>query len=193
MNKPSSSDSFDPVQHRFGESLKQTRHWIESVVINLNFCPFAGREFFRNSIRYRVVDETETEACLLALIEECVQLDQDPAITTTLLIYPQGFAEFTDFLTLNDIADDLLAEQAYEGIYQLASFHPDYQFADSEFDDASNYTNRSPYPMLHILREELVEKAVQAHTDPEQIPQRNIELARGLGREKLALLLKQCY
>ena len=168
------------------EFAQQTKNWIEKVVIGLNFCPFAKREVLRNSIRYVVSDKTDLKQVLLELIEELKHLDEQPSTETTLLIYPTLFANFEDYLDLVAMGQDFLRQLNYEGVYQLATFHPEYLFADAAEDDPANYTNRSPYPMLHILREASVEKAIANHPDAEGIPQRNITHARreGLTRMK---------
>lgn len=173
--------------------IKATQNWLDSFIIPYNICPFAGRERRRNSIRYRVVDALQTQTVLEALIDECAWLDTHAETETTLLILPNGFADFDDYLDMLEIAERLLPVQNYEGIYQLASFHPDYCFATDIDNDAANYTNRSPYPMLHIIREDSLEQALASYPDPENIPARNIKLTRELGAEKLQALLKACY
>ncbi len=170
-----------------------TQTWLKSIIIEYGICPFARREQERGSIYFNVNRDIETEQCLLHLIDECERLDKEPDIETTLLIYAEGFAEFDDYLDFVEIAESLLIEQGYEGTYQLASFHPDYCFQGSDQDDASNYTNRSPYPMLHLLRESSIEQAVANYPDPENIPQHNIELTRKLGLAKMQALLAACY
>ncbi|MDH5711889.1 MAG: DUF1415 domain-containing protein, partial [Gammaproteobacteria bacterium] len=114
------------------------------------------------------------------------------ATETTLLVFAEGFKDFGDYLDLVELAQDLLADQGYEGIYQIASFHPDYCFADAELDDAANYTNRSPYPMLHLIREASMEKALAHYPEPEKIPERNVEYARELGLEEMQRQLEAC-
>lgn len=170
-----------------------TQTWLKSFIIEYSLCPFAKRELERGSIYFSVSHDTEIEQCLLNLMLECERLDTEPEIETTLLIYADAFAEFDDYLDFVEIAESLLTEQGYEGTYQLASFHPDYCFQDSDPDDAANYTNRSPYPMLHLLRETSIEQAVASHPDPESIPQHNIELTRKLGLAKVQALLAACY
>jgi len=173
-----------------------TQNWLTKFIIAFNICPFARREQQRNSIRYRVSRTDRAETALETLIEECRFLDENPETETTLLILPNGFKDFDDYLDMLDIAERLLHAQHYEGIYQLASFHPDYCFemaSELEQDDPANYTNRSPYPMLHIIRESSIERAVATYPDPENIPARNIKLTRELGLEKLQALLAACY
>jgi hypothetical protein len=177
--------------------IKATQNWLDSFVIAYNICPFASRERIRNSIRFHVSDTNHTQSTLEALIAECAWLDVHPEIETTLLILPRGFDDFDDYLDMVAVAEHLLEVQNYEGIYQLASFHPHYCFAmnadQSAEDDAANYTNRSPYPMLHIIREESLERALANYPDPENIPARNISLTRELGSQKLQALLTACY
>lgn len=173
--------------------IADTQAWLQSVVIGHNICPFAKREMERGSIAYCVSHETAIESCLLQLMDECAHLDGDTRIETVLLIYPQAFAGFNDYLDFLYLAEALLQDQGYEGIYQLASFHPDYCFEGAAADDAANYTNRSPYPMLHLLRESSLEQAIAAYPDPENIPQRNIGLARKLGLAKMQAMLAACY
>jgi hypothetical protein len=168
------------------------RRWVEDLVVGLNLCPFAGRELARNRVRFVVTDAT-TEAQLLAALEtELALLNDDAAIETTLLIHPDVLQEFFDYNQFLDIAERLLVEMKLEGVYQLASFHPDYQFAGTATGDAENFTNRSPYPLLHILREASLERSIAAYPDVEQIPVRNIEKMNSLGREKLQALLLGC-
>jgi len=170
-----------------------TQTWLKSIIIEYSICPFAKRELERGSIRFRIDHETEIESCLLNLMLECDRLDTDSSIETTLLIYDNAFTAFDDYLDFLELAETLLIEQNYEGVYQLASFHPDYCFEGAEPDDPANYTNRSPYPMLHLLRETSIERAVAGYPHPENIPQRNIELTQKLGLAKMQALLAACY
>lgn len=170
-----------------------TQAWLKSVIIEHSICPFAKRELERGSIYFSINHDIKIEECLLHLMLECDRLDTDPSIETTLLIYADTFTELDDYLDFIEIAESLLIEQGYEGTYQLASFHPDYCFQGSDSDDAANYTNRSPYPMLHLLRETSIEQAVASHPDPENIPQHNIESTRKLGLAKMQALLAACY
>lgn len=175
------------------EFAQQTKNWIEKVVIGLNFCPFAKREVLRDSIRYVVSDKTDLKQVLLELIEELKHLDEQPSTETTLLIYPTLFADFEDYLDLVAMGQDFLRQLNYEGVYQLASFHPDYQFGGTSPTDASNFTNRSPYPILHLLREESLENALEHYDAPEEIPERNIKVAEERGFKALQQLLLNCY
>ncbi|AHF01261.1 lipoprotein signal peptidase [Thiomicrospira aerophila AL3] len=172
--------------------LAATQKWLQTIVIGLNFCPFAQREFDKSTIHYALVDSRKTEDVLTALQAEWQRLDQQPDIATTLLILPYGFEGFWDYLELVDLAEQLLVMEGYEGIYQVASFHPDYCFADADEQDPANFTNRSPYPMLHILREAQLSQALDHHPDPEAIPQTNIDKARAMGYQQLEALRAAC-
>lgn len=174
------------------EVINHTINWLIKVVVGLNFCPFAKREVDKGSIRYSVEDGN-MKKCLQTLIKECDILNSDTEVETTLLIFPEGFESFDTFLDLVDLSNDLLAEQGYEGTYQLANFHPDYCFAGVPENDSANYTNRSPYPMLHLIREKSLEKAIQSHPNPTKIPDTNIQLAREMGEEQLKQLLASCF
>lgn len=170
------------------EIIQQTERWIREVVARLNFCPFAAKEVKNKTIHYEVVRTSEVSICLQAIFAEMENLDQQPGIETTLVIFPDAFADFDDYLMLLDMADRLLTNAGYEGVYQLASFHPEYRFADSSSSDAANYTNRAPYPIIHLLREASVAEAVKAHPDAEGIPDRNVEVARSLGLERMQMM-----
>jgi len=177
-------------------AITQTQNWLKDIVIQLNFCPFAKREFISNSIRYRLVNDGSLEQQLVALAEECERLDKEPLISTSLIVCYNTKAHenydvnaFQDYLWLVDLANAFLVDNGYEGVYQIASFHPEYVFADSHENEPSNYTNRSPYPILHILREEQLEQALENYPDPEEIPTKNIHLCNERGLDKLRLLL----
>jgi hypothetical protein len=163
--------------------IEATRIWLEKAVIGLNLCPYAKAVHVKEQIRWVQSDAQDTEALRADLVAELQTLAAaDPeAIDTTVLIHPQvlgGFADYNDFL---DIADAALVELELDGVLQIASLHPDYQFAGTEADDISNYSNRSPYPTLHLLREDSVARAVAAMPDAERIYERNIETLETLG------------
>jgi hypothetical protein len=172
--------------------IAHTENWVKQVIVKYNICPFARQEVERGSIRYTVVEQSEMEDVLLELIKECQYLDVNKDTETTLFIIPYAFQSFDDFLDLVDLANDLLFDQGLEGIYQLANFHPDYCFAGEPLRDPANYTNRSPYPCLHIIRESSMEYALENHPDPDGIPQRNIKFCRKKGGEFFANLLAGC-
>ncbi len=172
--------------------ISSTRQWVEKVVVGLDLCPFARRELVRDRIRFAVTTAESPDALLDALGQELELLDRDDGVETTLLIHPlvlQDFYDYNDFLA---DADHLLAMSGREGVYQIASFHPAYQFGGTRSEDVENYTNRSPYPMLHLLREASLERAIAAHPDPDGIPQRNIERMEQLGIDTLRRLLTSC-
>lgn len=172
--------------------IAHTRQWISSVVIDLNLCPFARREWERDSIRYVNSDAEDESELLRTLAAELDLLSRDPAIETTFLIHHKAlghFPAYLDFLTTGDL---LLEQLGFDGVFQIASFHPDYQFAGTLPDAAENYSNRSPYPMLHILREESVSAAVMAYPDTESIPARNIERLNREGAASMSRRLRDC-
>lgn len=173
--------------------VNHTQKWLGTVIIDHMLCPFAKREYDKGRIHYAVIETADLERQLEHLILEIEALDEDPKRDTSLLIFPKALSKFEDYLDLLEIATALLKTEGYEGIYQLASFHPDYRFDGVPDDDPSNYTNRSPYPMLHILREASVEAALKTYPNPENIPARNIELTQGLGLKVMQDLLAACY
>ena len=160
-----------------------TRRWLERAVIGLNLCPFARAPYLKNRVRIVVSPARDEEALLLDLCEELQRLavtDEDD-VETTLLVHPHvldGFLAFNDFL---DVADAALQEMKLEGELQIASFHPDYEFADAPLGDVANFTNRSPFPTLHLLRESSIERAVEAVDDTDAIYERNIARLREMG------------
>ena len=163
-----------------------TRRWLDDVVIGYNFCPFARFVRDAGSTRYRVCSDNEEEA-LRVLASECFYLNDNPDTATTLIMLTSpAVAEFDDFLDVLDAANGLLQRLELEGVYQLASFHPDYQFEGTSAADAGNYTNRSPYPTLHLIREADIERALADYANPEQIYETNIATAKELGTEQLA-------
>ncbi|CAH0990569.1 hypothetical protein SIN8267_00662 [Sinobacterium norvegicum] len=161
--------------------IEQTSAWVGQFIVKYNICPFARREVEAQSIRYCVATESTPASLLQSLLDECRYLDDQPLTETTLMIIPSGMEGFYDYLDLLSVADQLLLEEGYEGVYQLASFHPDYCFDGVPQDDASNVTNRSPYPMFHIIREASMEKALKNYKEPESIPDNNIRLTREKG------------
>jgi len=164
-----------------------TRHWLEKAVIGLNLCPFAKAVHAKRQIRYVVSDAEAVEDLLPLLLEELQTLAAaDPAaIETTLLMHPQVLTDFADYNDFLDIADSAIDELGLTGEIQIASFHPDYQFAGTRPQDIDNYTNRAPYPTLHLLREESVAQAVEAFPDAADIFEKNIATLRAIDPEKL--------
>jgi hypothetical protein len=170
-----------------------TRHWLTEAVIGLNLCPFAKAVHVKGQIRYAVSEADDLEAVLTALEAELQALvAADPAaVDTTLLILPRAFADFLDFNDSLFFADRLIQQLRLEGIIQIASFHPLYQFEGSKPDAIENYTNRAPYPILHLLREDSIERAVQAFPDAEEIYERNQETLRRIGLAGWDALMKR--
>lgn len=162
-------------------------------MVGLNLCPFAKTELINSRIRFTVTDATTEEQLLVALQAELELLNNDETIETTLLIHPKVLADFDDYNQFLNYADGLLEQMNLEGIYQIASFHPDYQFGGTHAGDAENYTNKSPYPMLHLLREASLERAIASYPNPGKIPERNIALMEEMGAEKLKVLLQTCF
>ncbi|OAJ59653.1 peptidase [Paraburkholderia ginsengiterrae] len=160
-----------------------TRHWLTEAVIGLNLCPFAKAVHVKGQIRYAVSDAEDMEGVLSDLETELQTLvAADPqAVDTTLLILPRALGDFLDYNDCLFFADRMLKQLRLEGVIQIASFHPLYQFEDSEPDDIENYTNRAPYPILHLLREDSIERAVQAFPEAEDIYERNQETLRRIG------------
>jgi uncharacterized protein len=179
---PPSSLPADTESHQ--TIIAATRHWLTRAVIGLNLCPFAKAVHVKDQIRYAISDAISTEGVLTDLESELRTLaDADSAvIDTTLLILPRALADFLDYNDCLYFADRMLKNLRLEGTLQIASFHPHYQFEGSEPDDIENYTNRSPYPILHLLREASIERAVDAFPDAADIYERNQETLRRLGR-----------
>src|SRR5688500_6592309 len=168
-----------------------TRSWLERAVIGLSLCPFASAVHARGQIRYFVSDAETSEALLLDLRRELLVLSQaDPAVVeTTLLIAPRVLADFLDYNDFLEHADRALEAMGLVGQLQIASFHPDYQFAESDASDVANCSNRSPYPSLHLLREASISRAVESFPEAAQIFQKNIATLRELGHDGWARLL----
>jgi hypothetical protein len=170
-----------------------TRAWVERAVIGLNLCPFAKAVQQKQQIRYVVSDDTHPEDLLNTLCEELRFLAQaDPAqIDTTLLIHPRVLTDFLDYNDFLDLADAAVEEMGLDGVLQVASFHPQYQFEGTAPDDMANASNRSPYPTLHLLREASVDRAVDAFPEAERIYETNIRTLQQLGADGWAALQAQ--
>jgi len=171
----------------------KTKQWLEEVIIGLNFCPFAKKEFVNNTIYYHVCAQVRLEKTLEDFVEQLTFLDENPQVETTLFICSLGFRDFEKYLDLVDYANELLLDGGYEGTFQIASFHPDYVFEGEDSDDASNYTNRSPLPTLHLIREKSMEKVLSVFENPELIPETNINLAREKGAAYFEQVLKRIH
>lgn len=168
------------------------RRWVESIVVGMNLCPFAGRELVNNRVRFVVTEADSEQQLLMALEAEFEVLGGDPSVETTLLIHPKVLADFHDYNQFLGLADGLLLAMELEGIYQIASFHPHYQFAGTHVDDVENFTNRSPYPMLHLIREDSLDRVIAEYPDVDKIPARNVALVNSLGRAKLQAMMQAC-
>ena len=173
--------------------IADTQAWVEKAVIGLNLCPFAKAVVTKKQVRYVVCMDSESEQVLKMLQEEMqllVDTDTD-VLDTTLLIAPNLFADFLEFNEFLFDCDSVLVSLELEGVLQIADFHPRYQFAGTQADDISNFTNRAPYPTLHLLREESMNKAVEAFPDASLIYERNVQVLEELGREGWEGLFKE--
>jgi len=179
------------LSHTHQNAIQQTRLWVEQVVIGLNLCPFAAKPVKDNKVTYIAAGDASMEQHLQQLADSFKQLDSVTDIETSLLIFPESYPSFDDYLELLHLSNLLLDDLRYTGVYQIASFHPAYCFENSDEDDAANFTNRSPYPMLHIIRESSVEKAVASFEGIEQVPERNVSTLRELGYRKMEKTLQQ--
>jgi hypothetical protein len=164
--------------------VEHTRAWIEQFVVGLELCPFAAPVMQSDTLRMAVCSATDVEQLAAAMLDELDVLQRTPEteLATSVLIFDRALTDFDDYLDFLALAETLLTESGLDGIVQIASFHPHYCFDGVAADDVSHYTNRSPYPMLHFLREATLTRALANYPDPEQIPQRNIDRLRALGR-----------
>lgn len=178
--------------HKHIQAVEQTKKWINDVVIGCNFCPFAANVVKHQRVFYRVEFSSDATVCLRVFMEELSRLDNDADVETSFIVFPTGFEDFEAYLDLVALAEKLLKKHDYEGVYQVASFHPEYRFADAPEDDAANYTNRSPHPMLHLLREDSIDRALEHYKDPDSIPDRNIHFAREKGMLYMKMLRDAC-
>lgn len=170
---------------RSAEIIAATRRWVERAVIGLNLCPFAKAVHVKGQVRY-VVSAAQTDNDLLDDLERELNFLTEAApedVDTTLLMTPDVLSDFADFIDFLDLVEVVLRTQGLAGILQVASFHPDYVFADTASDDIANYTNRAPYPTLHLIREASLAKATAAVPDAADIYERNMETMRRLGLE----------
>ena len=178
----------------FDLALAETRAWVDRAVIGLNLCPFAKAPQVKGRVRYVVSVANDPKALLAALADELGRLAAAPAerIETTLLIHPQALTDFADYNDFLAVAERVVAGLGLGGVIQVASFHPQYRFAGTAPDDVSNATNRSPYPTLHLLREESIDRAVTVFPEAEAIYEVNITTLQRLGVEGWAALQRQC-
>lgn len=174
---------------------KQIHQWLDQVVIGLNLCPFASAPYKKQQIRIEVTD-CDNQTCLVYKLEdELKKLAETPVeeLETTLLVIPETLHDFYDYNDFLDIAESIIEENNYAGVFQIASFHPQYQFAGTEAEDNENLTNRAPFPILHLLREESLEKAVAHYPNPEEIPERNIKTVCNLTEQQKTSLFPHLF
>jgi hypothetical protein len=171
--------------------IEKSKTWVEKFVIGLQLCPFAKRPFEKGQVRFEVCFEKNTEAQLIAFWKEIELLSATPkeTVSNIILILPNGLDDFEQYLDFYDLAEQLLFDQNKDEEFQLASFHPDYQFDGTEKDDVTNYTNRSPFPFIHILRIEEVEVAIANYPEIEEVPEKNIRLLKEIGIEQIKILI----
>lgn len=175
------------------EIIEVVAKWVETMVIGLNLCPFARRDWVSNRVRMSVSIAKNEADLLIDLEEEISLLRSDSSLETTLLIHPWVLQEFDDYNQFLSKTDILLDHRGWLGRYQIASFHPQYQFEGTEPDSVENATNRSPYPILHVLKERSVTSAIASHTDTLSIPEANIQLLRKMGKNSVEALLQACF
>jgi hypothetical protein len=179
-----------PLPPPAGQAIELVRKWLEQVVVGLNLCPFARGPWTRGEIRLVVCPAGEDSRILECLDAELEYLADTPRseAETTVIILTGAFQDFLDYNDFLGLADERLSAGGWEGVFQLASFHPAYQFAGTQPEDVENLTNRAPYPLLHLLREESVSEAVDSTLDPDEIPRRNIARMQSLKRDEIRTL-----
>ena len=170
---------------------RKTLGWVKDFVVGLNLCPFARPLLAFDALRVTVCEATEDERVAGSLLDEVelIQKASESEVATILVVFPNALRRFNDYLVFLEGAQQLIEEMDLLGVLQLASFHPDYQFAGEPIEAASHFTNRAPFPMIHLLREEMVTRALETYPNPEQIPERNIQKLEDLGRERLQQML----
>jgi hypothetical protein len=173
------------MSEKYTNIIQETQDWVVKAVIGLNLCPFAKAVHVKEQIKYVVSEARSVEALLEELAKELEYLAEvsPEKIDTTLLIHPYVLQDFLDYNDFLELADSLLEELKLDGELQIASFHPQYQFANTEFDDITNFTNRSPYPTFHLIREDSIDKAVEAFPEAEAIFETNMQTMEKLGLE----------
>ncbi|MCB0662310.1 MAG: DUF1415 domain-containing protein [Saprospiraceae bacterium] len=172
-----------------------TQHWVLDFVIGLNLCPFARQPFNKQKIRFATTEETDPEEILLSFWEEVQLLHKTPLeiVSNTLFILAKVDWDFETFLDIYYVAEELLEEQGMHEFFQLAGFHPDFQFEETGFEEPVNFVNRSPIPMIHILRVDEVADAIESHPDAEGIPDRNKNTLDSIGYKELEKRFKMVY
>ncbi len=175
------------------DTIHRVQQWLENAVIGLNLCPFARQVYVHDQVRIALADAASFEEAVEATLGEVDRLLEAAPddIATTLVVFTRALADFDEFLEAVSVVEALLEEAGAEGILQVAHFHPAYQFEGAEPDALENYTNRSPYPIVHLLREAQISEGVASHPDPESIPQHNIEKLEKMGRQRVSELWKR--
>ncbi len=175
-------------------AIEKTETWLRDWVIHLNLCPFARHPYEQGKVDIVSSNATDSDAVFAFVLNELDRLQQTPVkvLETTLVVIENHLQVFDDYLDFLSILDQVIKETGLEGIIQVASFHPEYCFEGEDLGDPANFTNRSPYPMFHLIREQSLEKAVANYPDPEKIPERNIALLREMGTGEILKLLKCC-
>ncbi|WP_341662231.1 DUF1415 domain-containing protein [Vibrio sp.] len=163
---------------------QQVNQWLNDVVIGLNLCPFAAKPQRNNQIKIFVSQAREEQNLLEDILTQLVELEQKSAeeLETTLVVVPNMLSDFDDYNLFIDWVEALIRQQKWQGVFQLATFHPNYCFADTEPEDAENLTNRSPYPIFHLIREDSMEKVLKHYPNPESIPDTNIQRVENLSQ-----------
>lgn len=164
---------------------ERTLWWIRETVVGLDLCPFAREPLARGAVRVTVSEAKELDECVRAALAELARLDAHPEVETTLVVFPDALRALDDLLDAATAVEHLIEEAGFAGVVQVVSFHPDYRFEGAPEGDLAAWTNRSPYPMLHLLREASVAEAVDRHPDPASIPARNVERLRAMSLEEL--------
>lgn len=168
-------------------------NWFEKSVLGLNLCPFAAKPYNKGAIQFELSQAADDENCLLDLVINLQKLEHQVETETLVLICPYHLSSFDDYNQFLNLVDDLLDKQGWSGIFQVASFHPDYVFEDCDTDDRANWTNRSPYPLLHLIREDSISRAVVSFTDINEVPARNIKRLRSLNDEQMSEIFGEKY
>ncbi len=165
--------------------VSDVKSWFIKAVLGLNLCPFAHKPYQQGSIRFELTNANNEEACLQDIYLNFQQLESQSEIETTVLICPNIFSSFEDYNQFLDVLDTLIENEGWQGIFQIASFHPDYVFADTDHKDRANWTNRSPYPLFHLIREQSITAANQSSVDVGKVPENNILKLRSLTTQQI--------
>jgi hypothetical protein len=172
-------------QQTYEAEILAVKHWLQEFIVGYNLCPFAKKPLVQNQIDFEIIIDKKRTIILEKFLAFVKILEETPAIETTLIIFPASLKDFYQYLETMDLCTSLLVDQGYEGVFQLASFHPDYYFEGEDESDASHFTNRAPFPIIHIIREASIEQVLKTYKNPEDIPVNNIEKMRELGVEYL--------